>query len=150
MPQRQSHHLLCTLIIGIIIISCITIVAVRATMSGFYVDNGRDQTVRLRTLTPSDLERAKRQILKVLGLRKPPAGRKLRIPSMRMSAPKFLLDMYRRLGDHERSGGGHRRRPRRGALLHHEHHITAIDRLAFEQSDMIMTFLSKRECFLCV
>lgn len=144
MPQRQRlgggglYPL-----VAVISISCL-VATVSASMSGFYVDNGLDQTVMHRMLTPSDAQHVEHEILELLRLPNRPTGRKLRHPSMRKSAPKFLLDMYQRLSAEENGGIGHKRRSSRSASTD-DNLITAIDRQAFEESDMIMTFLSKSE-----
>lgn len=126
---------------------------VDASLSGFYVDNGRDQTVMHRMLTANDAEHVEHEILDLLGLPDRPSGRRLRHPSMRKSAPKFLLDVYRRLAEQEGGGatladggGGGGGRHARSAGTD-DNLITDRDREAIDQSDVIMTFLSKSEYY---
>lgn len=120
---------------------------VEASLSGFYVDNGLDQTVMHRMLTANDAQHVEHEILDLLGLPDRPSGRKLRHPSMRKSAPKFLLDVYRRLSEQESGGtGGRHTRSIDGGDDDDDNLITAKDREAIEQSDIIMTFLSKSKC----
>lgn len=58
----------------------------------------------------------------------------------RKSAPKFLLDVYKQLND-EANGGVSR--PTRSTDDEGENFITDTDKLAIEESDMIMTFLNQ-------
>lgn len=124
---------------------------VDASQSGFYVDNGFDQTVMHRTLTPSDAENVEHKILDLLGLPDRPSGLKLRHPSMRKSAPKFLLDMYRRQIEQENEamleedgvvGGG---RHTRSADDDANDLVTANNRDVIEKCDGITAFFSKSE-----
>lgn len=56
--------------------------SVEATVSGFYVDNGMDQSVMHRMMSPSDAQEVEHEILEMLGL--PDRPRKKHIhPSMR-------------------------------------------------------------------
>lgn len=129
----------------------LTRMPVDASLSGFYVDNGLDQTVMHRMLTANDAQHVEHEILDLLGLPDRPSGRKLRHPSMRKSAPKFLLDVYRRLSEQESGGssssGG---RHTRSAGEDGDNLITAKDQEAIDQSDIIMTFLSKSKLVVCV
>lgn len=64
------------------IIVLIAIGTTDASLSGFYVDNGLDQTVMHRMLTPGDTQEVEHEILELLGL--PDRPRKKHIhPSMR-------------------------------------------------------------------
>lgn len=142
-PTTPSSHYAANIFIAFVvaITFLLSVTTIHASMSGFYVDNGFDQTVMHRMLTPDDAQHVEHEILELLGLPDRPTGRKLRHPSMRKSAPKFLMDVYRRLSEQE-NGGGHSRRTR-SAL--DENLITATDRNAIEESDVIRTFLSKSE-----
>lgn len=118
-----------------------------ASLSGFYVDNGFDQTVMHRMLSPKDAEHVEHEILELLGLPDRPPRRKHGIhPSMRKSAPKFLLDVYKRLND-EANGidSSHSRSTRSTDNEQDRNLITDTDKDAIEQSDWIMTFLNKSE-----
>lgn len=131
---------------------CIVVLTVlgvcHAAMSGFYVDNGLDQTVMHRMLSPNDAQHVEHEILELLGLPdRPPRRNKHGIhPSMRKSAPKFLLDVYKRLND-EANGvdSAHTRSARSTDAETDRNLITDTDKEAIEQSDWIMTFLNKSE-----
>lgn len=121
-----------------------------ASLSGFYVDNGLDQTVMHRMLSPKDAEHVEHEILELLGLPDRPPRRKHGIhPSMRKSAPKFLLDVYKRLND-EANGidSSHSRSTRSTENELDRNLITDTDKDAIEQSDWIMTFLNKSKTII--
>lgn len=134
--------------VPIIAASLITLIAqCSASLSGFYVDNGLDQTVMHRMLSPKDAEHVEHEILELLGLPDRPPRRKHGIhPSIRKSAPKFLLDVYKRLND-EANGidsSTHSRSTRSTSDSDRDRNlITDTDKDAIEQSDWIMTFLNK-------
>lgn len=58
------------------------VVCIKASLSGFYVDNGIDQTVMHRMLTPDDTQEVEHEILELLGLPDRPR-RKHMHPSLR-------------------------------------------------------------------
>lgn len=65
----------------------------------------------------------------------------------RKSAPKFLLDVYKKLNEENNSGSG--RSTRSADEDEGENFITDLDKAAIEQSDIITTFLNKsRHCTL--
>ncbi|KAG4079086.1 hypothetical protein HA402_001057 [Bradysia odoriphaga] len=121
-----------------VIIVC-GIVYAEASLSGFYVDNGIDQTVMHRMLNGDDTQEVEHELLELLGLPDRPRKKNLH-PSMRKSAPKFLLDVYKRLND---ESNGILSRPVR-SIESDENLITSIDKEAIEESDIIMTFLNKK------
>lgn len=61
------------------------------------------------------------------------------------SAPKFLLDVYKRLTDEANDGhtGGRYTRD----INNDDNLITDVDKEAIEESDIIMTFLNKSKIF---
>lgn len=61
--------------------------------------------------------------------------------SNRKSAPKFLLDVYKQLNDE--ANGGSNRYTRSADSDEGENFITDTDKVAIEESDMIMTFLNQ-------
>lgn len=60
----------------------------------------------------------------------------------RKSAPKFLLDVYKKLNE-EANGSGGGRFTRSADADEGENFITDLDKAAIEQSDIITTFLNK-------
>lgn len=60
----------------------------------------------------------------------------------RKSAPKFLLDVYKKLNE-EANGNGGGRYTRSADTDEGENFITDLDKVAIEQSDIITTFLNK-------
>lgn len=115
-------------------------VLVDASQSGFYIDNGMDQTIMHRTLDDDDKRDVSYEILEFLGLSERPRHRHGHLPSLRKSAPQFLLDVYQRLKDEE--NGETQSRSKRD-LQEQENFITDLDKRAIDQSDIIMTFLNK-------
>ncbi|XP_012272417.1 protein 60A [Orussus abietinus] len=99
--------------------------------SGLYVDNGLDQTVVHRVVTQREKREVEHEILNLLGLPDRPKGAQGKVPQVKRSAPKFLLDVYRntRGEDEERPA------PRDG-----EFDLTGQDLRAIDQSDVIMSF----------
>lgn len=112
---------------------------IEASLSGFYVDNGNAQTVMRRELTTSDAHKVEHDILELLGLPERPS-RSLSHPSMEKSAPKFLLDIYKQLDDEIHYISGRYKRS-----IGSGHSVfTEMDRELIEESDNILTFLSKK------
>ncbi|XP_063376234.1 protein 60A isoform X1 [Cydia fagiglandana] len=114
---------------------CLTlfIVTAEAVLSGLYIDNGIDQTVIQHAMTRDERMVVEHEILDLLGLGERP--RRTRAAALDRSAPSFLLDVYKQLAEeHEQA------RPTRSsemALSADEHH-------AIDESDLIMTFQSKK------
>lgn len=117
------------------------ICGLNASLSGLYVDNGVDQTIMHHALTQDDVQEMEHEILELLGL--PDRPRKKHIhPSLQKSAPKFLLDVYKRLNDEANEGNG--RFTRSIDSADDNNFITETDKKAIDQSDIIMTFLNKK------
>lgn len=74
-----NERVFCVQLIWIISI----VVCINATLSGFYVDNGIDQTVMHRMLTPDDTQEVEHEILELLGLPDRPRRNKHMHPSLR-------------------------------------------------------------------
>ncbi|XP_055684451.1 protein 60A [Lutzomyia longipalpis] len=126
----RMSSVLCSLVILLIVRLTL------ASLSGIYVDNGVDQTVMHRTLSQDDQQEVEHEILELLGLPDRPRRRHIH-PSLRKSAPQFLMDVYRRLSeDTERT-----RTVR--STDEFDNLITDQDQMAIDQSDIIMTFLNK-------
>jgi hypothetical protein len=100
---------------------------VRAALSGLYVDNGVDRTEMARALTHSERREVEHEILSLLGL----SSRPPRAPPG-SAAPQFLLDVYKSLLETPR-----------GDL-----NLSGRDLNAINESDVIMSFASRSECFL--
>lgn len=124
-----------------------------STQSGIYIDNGKDQTVMERVLNDDDKVDISYEILEFLGIADRPMHHKNHGLSLRKSAPKFLLDVYHRItaeeglanaNDHEND---HRRTKRDADDIENgneQNFITDLDKRAIDESDIIMTFLNKR------
>ncbi|XP_015113215.1 protein 60A [Diachasma alloeum] len=108
---------------------------VRATRtSGLYIDNGQDQTVVHRVVTQREKREVEHEILNLLGLPDRPRSTVGKVPQVKRSAPKFLLDIYKNaLGEDEKPVA------RRGKS-DGEFDLTGQDLRAIDQSDVIMTF----------
>ncbi|XP_065163740.1 protein 60A [Atheta coriaria] len=111
--------------------SCLQALAVIVECSipaGFYIDNGRDQTMLEHVLTMQEKREVELEILHLLGL--PSRPRRMSEKQLTKSAPKFLLDVYRSLLEKENG------REERSADLD----ISGEERNAIDESDIIMTF----------
>lgn len=100
---------------------------INATMSGLYIDNGRDQTVLERAMSRKDKLKFEREMLHLLGLPRKPR----RSPSaltVASAAPKFLLNIYKSLD---------------GSKLRNEFNLRNEEYRSVKESDSIMTFLTK-------
>jgi len=97
--------------------------------SGFYLDNGLDQTVLQKFLSKEAKREVEQEILNLLGL---PSRPKPMMPShLGKSAPKFLLDVYQSLEHEENS------------LTRSEFSVSGDDQRAIDESDVIMSFNSQ-------
>ncbi|KAH8400855.1 hypothetical protein KR009_001415 [Drosophila setifemur] len=140
---------------------------IEATQSGIYIDNGRDQTIMHRVLSEDDKLDVSYEILEFLGIAERPTHLSSHQLSLRKSAPKFLLDVYHRItaeeglpneqhhhGDDEDEdddtyeGGSHRSRRSidldEDTPTEEKNFITDLDKRFIDESDIIMTFLNKR------
>uniref|UniRef100_A0A182J0T4 TGF-beta family profile domain-containing protein n=1 Tax=Anopheles atroparvus TaxID=41427 RepID=A0A182J0T4_ANOAO len=105
--------------------------------SGFYIDNGRDQTVREKSVSLHERQEIEHEILELLGLPDRPNKQHVH-PSLRKSAPQFLLNIYHKFT--EESNGGRQRRKR---FADSNNVFTIADERAIGESDVIMSFLNK-------
>lgn len=118
------------------------------TLSGLYVDNGHEQTILAKPLTVDDKIEVEQEILDLLDL----PNRKddsVPHPSLKRSAPKFLLDVYRRLRSDDDiqdidSMEEHGHRVRRG-VDQFEYTLSGDDERAIDESDVIITFGNKEK-----
>ncbi|KAL0849112.1 hypothetical protein ABMA28_013466 [Loxostege sticticalis] len=103
-----------------------------ALLSGLYIDNG-DQTMIHHAMTRNERLVVEHEILELLGLGERP--RRARAPPLDRSAPSFLLDVYKQLAEeHEQA------RPTRSS----EMALSGEEQQAIDESDLIMTFQSKK------
>ncbi|XP_058066957.1 protein 60A-like [Anopheles bellator] len=124
---------------------CVVILLTAITLvhsSGFYTDNGVDQTVREKSATPHEQEEIEHELLELLGL--PDRPNKTHVhPSLRKSAPQFLLNIYHKFD--EESNDVPRRRRKRSAAIGGNSLLTIADERAIGESDIIMSFLNKAD-----
>ncbi|CAG9771797.1 unnamed protein product [Ceutorhynchus assimilis] len=102
--------------------------------AAIYVDNGRGQTAIDRMMTKDEKREMELEILNLLGL--PNRPRKINKATVKKSAPKFLLDIYKSLL--EEDDEGFRRVKRETDDLN----ISGEEQQKIDQSDVIMTFES--------
>lgn len=111
-------------------------------MSGLYVDNGQDQTVVHRIVTQREKREVEHEILNLLGLPDRPRSTVGKVPQVKRSAPKFLLDIYKNaLGENEEKPVGG------STSKSDEFDLTGQDLRAIDQSDVIMTFQAHSKFF---
>ena len=126
----------CSLVVFIATIVDIMEIATAARMSGLYVDNGRDQTVVHRVVSQREKREVEHEILNLLGLPDRPRSVIGKVPQVKRSAPKFLIDIYKNaLGEDKPDALPGHRRDKAG-----EFDLTGQDLRAIDQSDVIMTF----------
>lgn len=124
----------------LVLIVILQVICVSARMSGFYIDNGVDQTIMEDVLDDESKHAVEHEILELLGLPDRPKHKHAR-PSLRKSAPQFMIDVYNRLLKEEGENEGLGRVERSADF--EENLITDADQRAIDDSDTIMTFLNK-------
>lgn len=113
------------------VLVCDNIIVFSSLPAGIYVDNGYDQTSIERAMTKQEKREMELEILNLLGL--PNRPRRLASnDTLKKSAPRFLMDIYKSLKENE-----HGRAERSADLNLSGEEINAID-----ESDVIMTFES--------
>ncbi|KAK0171257.1 hypothetical protein PV328_009007 [Microctonus aethiopoides] len=136
--SSSSSSLLIFFFIVIVFISNVH-TTLSSRMSGLYIDNGYDQTVVHHVATTQEKRNVEHEILNLLGLPDRPKNTIGKVPQVKRSAPKFLLDIYKNaLGEDDE---GKPVAPTK--LQHHtdgEFDLTGQDLRAIDQSDVIMTF----------
>ncbi|XP_074102255.1 glass bottom boat [Cotesia typhae] len=139
--KRKSNLSSCSLWLAVIVLTVTIsehVVPVGSSrISGLYVDNGQDQTVVHRVLTKREKRDVEHEILNLLGLPDRPRSVIGKIPQVKRSAPKFLLDIYKNALGEDEDGKPVATR------LHKtdgEFDLTGQDLRAIDQSDVIMTF----------
>lgn len=113
--------------------SCIlfNVAIISASLSGFYVDNGLEQTSIERVMTKQEQREVEHDILNLLGLPNRPR-RKTKAP-LKKSAPRFLMDVYKTLMEDSNN------REKRDTELN----LSVEEEQAIDESDIIMTFESQ-------
>lgn len=127
--------------ISLVISSCMA-------LSGFYYDNGVDQTVVHKHLNKREKKEMQSEILHLLGLQHRP--RPVFSPSLRRSrnspdadenlssAPRFLIDVYQSLM--EEDSGNLKLAP---DLIEREFNVSHSDVDTMDQADVIMSFVNR-------
>lgn len=75
---------------GIILMFCVEYIL--CWSSGYYIDNGVDQTEKLYEISPRSKRELQQEILTLLGLHHRP---KPKLHTNEYSAPRFMLDLYK-------------------------------------------------------
>lgn len=125
--------LIYTVLINVILNNNLVLTSLPA---GVYVDNGYDQTSIERYMTKQEKREMELEILNLLGL--PNKPRRFANGTLKRSAPRFLMDIYKKLMEEE-----HERYERSVDLDLSGEEMNAID-----QSDVIMTFESISNIYL--
>ncbi|XP_076271007.1 TGF-beta family member glass bottom boat isoform X1 [Rhynchophorus ferrugineus] len=120
--------LVCVVLLEIASVSC-------GPKAAIYVDNGRGQTAIDRMMTKDEKREIEMEILNLLGL--PNRPRKINKATVKKSAPKFLMDIYRTLLEEEDDENEHQRAKRSLELG-----FSGDEQKKIDQSDVIMTFES--------
>lgn len=120
-----------------LVIVCVFVnVCVCARSSGFYLDNGIDQTIIDHAMTKQEKHEVEHEILNLLGL--PTRPKRKSLGPLHKSAPKFLMDVYKSLMEDQNG------RYRRNADS--ELNLSGEEQHAIDESDIIMTFESQSKC----
>jgi hypothetical protein len=117
-----------------------------AALSGFYYDNGLDQTVVHKHLNKREKKEMQSEILHLLGLEHRPrpvfsslSHRKLKVDESDLSsAPRFLIDVYQSLT--EEDSGDLKLTP---DLIEREFNVSDADVNSMDQADVIMSFVNR-------
>lgn len=114
-------------------------------LSGIYVDNGFDQTIVHRVITKQEKREVEHEILSLLGLPDRPKNlHRGKVPQVKRSAPKFLLDIYKNALNDESEV------QKDFNVRQDEFGLSGQDLRAIGQSDVIMTFAAHSEFVLIV
>ncbi|XP_050310481.1 protein 60A [Anthonomus grandis grandis] len=98
--------------------------------AAIYVDNGQGQTAIDRMMTKDEKREMEIEILNLLGL--PNRPRKINKATVKKSAPKFLMDIYKSLLEE----GDDNKRVKRDSDIY----LSGEEQQKIDQSDVIMTF----------
>lgn len=127
------------------------LVATCTALSGFYYDNGINQTVVHKHLNSHEKEEMQSEILNLLGLQHRPRPV---FPSLKRnqkpvgdenlsSAPRFLIDVYQSLT--EEDSGDLKLTPE---LIEHEFNVSDSEVSTMNQADVIMSFINRGTHFI--
>jgi bone morphogenetic protein 7 len=123
-----------------------------AALSGFYYDNGVDQTVVHKQLSKREKREMQSEILHLLGLEHRPHPsfgisdhRKIQEAEkvMSNSAPRFLIDVYQSLT--EEDSGDLKLKP---DLIEKEFNVSDKDVNSMDEADVIMSFINRGEAWV--
>lgn len=128
------------------------LVATCSALSGFYYDNGVDQTIVHKRLNNREKKEMQSEILHLLGLQhrpRPilPLSRSSQKPDEAnlSSAPRFLIDVYQSLM--EEDDGNLKLTP---DLIEREFNVSHSEVSTMEQADVIMSFINRGNKTFCV
>ena len=126
------------IILSFLIASC-------AALSGFYYDNGLDQTIVHKHLNKREKKEMQSEILHLLGLEHRPrpvfssfSHQKLKVDDNLSSAPRFLIDVYQSLTEDD--SGDLKLTP---DLIEREFNVSDADVNSMDQADVIMSFVNR-------
>lgn len=121
------------------------LIASCAALSGFYYDNGLDQTVVHKHLSKREKKEMQSEILHLLGLEHRPrptmvslSNRRKELEENLSSAPRFLIDVYQSLT--EEDSGDLKLKPE---LIEREFNVTDSDVNSMDEADVIMSFINQ-------
>lgn len=116
-----------------------------AALSGFYYDNGLDQTIVHKHLSKREKKEMQSEILHLLGLEhrpRPalvsPSNRRKELEKNLSSAPRFLIDVYQSLT--EEDSGDLKLKPE---LIEREFNVSDSDVNSMDEADVIMSFINQ-------
>lgn len=126
------------------VVAAMCLAVVGAALSGFYYDNGLDQTVASKRLSKREKKEMQSEILHLLGLEHRPhpsvrtSQREKEQDDMLSSAPRFLIDVYQSLT--EEDTGDLKLQP---DLMEREFNVSRSDVNSMEQADIIVSFVNR-------
>ena len=131
------------------IVLVMLLIASCAALSGFYYDNGLDQTVVHKHLNKREKKEMQSEILHLLGLEHRPRPVSV-LPSNKRrkeigdddnlsSAPRFLIDVYQSLAEEDDSGD----LKLKPELIEREFNVSDSDVSSMDEADVIMSFVNQ-------
>lgn len=119
------------ILLSSLFLSCVIEFTIGA-LSGLYIDNGVDQTIIQRVMTLKEKQEVQHEILNLLGLPDRPNPKRIVAPhTVKSSAPKFLLNVYKSMLDSPS--------PR---SIRSEFNLSDRDLQSIDESDIIISFTS--------
>lgn len=116
-------------VIGTILLLVIIFYAKSEKSSGFYIDDGFNQTILHEIFSYKQKREMKRKLLNILELPEKPKRITRRTLLIKRSAPKFLLNIYKNVLSNDKD-----------ASIQEEFNLNGHDINIIDQSDFIMTF----------